>query len=185
MLLSNVFFIYLINIYQPVVKFSLYLPYWLVLSLAQAGYVAMGHSLSLLVRQNFNMTVILLSGAYVFTAVVGGAYVPLPHMHYVYRIFSLFSIPRFAYHLPVIFLFGFGRCEENEISSMLYMLDLHEGDLFSNFGMLLFNIIFYRFLSLYLLVKQVNSVAGRKKRTTRIVQYQEEMAMIDFDWLKC
>lgn len=186
MLISNVFFIYLINIYEPVVQSSVYLSYWLILTLAQVGFVAMGQSLSLLVGQkNFNFSVIFLSGAYVFTCVVGGAYVPLPQMHYIYRMLSLFSIPRFAYHLPILLQYGFGRCRDKEISSMLYMLDLHETDFMPNMGMLLLNILLYRSLSLYLLIRQVNKVENRKKRVARIVHYQEKMAKIDIDLAKC
>lgn len=179
---SNFFYTLLVNIYEPVVRSSIYPHLWLLLTLAQFGMTAMGQSLTLLLDhggRNFPRTVIILTGTYVFSMVIGGVYVPLSQMHLAYRLLSAFSIPRFAYHLPTLLQYAFGRCREGELSAWLYMMDHSEADYLPSWAMLTLTVLLYRLLLLYLLAARLNvsnsAASARKKRIARsVVQDQTE-----------
>lgn len=175
LIICNFIFVLIFNIYESVATSSLYFSFWLVLTLAQFGFCAVSQCITLLSGPNFSMAIVVLSGTFFLTIVVGGAYVPLSQLHYVYQMMSFFSIPRFSFHIPMLLQYGFGRCVGKEVSSMLYMLELDDQDYLPNLGLLLFNVVLYRLLALYLLIRQVNPVENRKKRVARIVQHQVEM----------
>lgn len=173
--ISNVFFVLLVNIFEPVVNSSVYFSFWIVLTVAQQGVIGMGQSITLLGGKNFNLIVIALAGVYVFTMLISGSFVSLSEMPYIYQALSTFSVPRFTFASSMLLLFGFGRCQEKEVNIFLYSMDFHDADYLPSIGMLAFNAVFYRSLSLYLLVCRLSLLENRKKRVARIVQHQAEM----------
>lgn len=175
LMISNVFYVCLINIYETIVQSNVYFSFWLILTLAQLGISALGQCITLISGPNFSLTVVVLAGTFIFTMVIGGALVPFSQMHYIYRLLSTFSIPRFAFHLPILLQYGFGRCQEKEVNLALYMFDLTDADYLPSIGMLLMNLVIFRLLSLYLLIRHVNTLENRMKRNARIVQHQKNM----------
>lgn len=164
LVISNVVFVCIVNIYEPVVQSSIYFSFWFVLTLAQLGLVSLAQCITLLCRQNFSLAIIALSGTYVFTMVIGGAFVPFDEMPYIYKLLATFSIPRYTFQSAILLLFGFGRCQGQYVSSVLYSMNINDADYLSHIFMLLLNILIYRSLALYILIRCANPDENCKKR---------------------
>ncbi|KAH9407387.1 hypothetical protein TYRP_012943 [Tyrophagus putrescentiae] len=112
----------------------------------------------------FVLAIIALSGTYVFTMVIGGAFVPFDEMPYIYKLLATFSIPRYTFQSAILLLFGFGRCQGQYVSSVLYSMNINDADYLSHIFMLLLNILIYRSLALYILIRCANPDENCKKR---------------------
>lgn len=175
LLIGNVFYVFIINIYEPVAQSSLYFSFWIILTLSEIGLNAMSQCITLLGGDNFNITFVTLAGIYLFAMVLSGSFVMHFEMPYIYQMLSVFSIPRFIFESSLLLLFGFGRCREKEVNIVLYNMNFHDDDYFFSIGMILFNIVLYRSLALYVLIRRVNPVENRRKRIARIVQHKTKI----------
>ncbi len=188
-LITNALFVAIVNIYDSVLGWKessgssgLFWPLWRLLTLSQMGSLGMGACFAMAGGKNGHRSltapVIVLCGTCLTLMVVSNNLVPIGEMHYVYQLLSWFSIPRFTYETVSLLVFGFGRCKRGEeVSAMLYTLSLSdedEGDYYRNLGILLCNVLFYRSLALYLLIRKVGG-SKNQKRTFRVLQHQKSM----------
>ena len=85
-------------------------------------------------------------------------------MHYVYQILAHFSIPHFAFEAALLIIYGNGRCGEREVQVLLHAMSLTDEYLYSCFAMLTVNLVLYRVVAIWLMVKRVNPPEDRRMR---------------------
>lgn len=93
---------------------------------------------------------------------------PTHELHYVFRFLSYFSVACHAIKVVVILIYGFGRCRNNEIQSILYALQFTDEDYALGLRNLLFLFVLFRAMTLALLLMRSNPPEHRWKRVERV-----------------
>ncbi|CAG2172073.1 unnamed protein product, partial [Oppiella nova] len=57
---------------------------------------------------------------------LGNSLFPVKQLHYVLQVLSSLSYIRYAFECIVLLIYGFGRCSHNQMSTVLYSLDIDE-----------------------------------------------------------
>ena len=164
-------YIYILDIYEPVVPGGIYWQIVYLMLLATIGFCSMGHCFSLLAGGNVTLMTILLVTLFVLSLILDNSAIHIADMPYYWQALSHLSISRYLYSSILLLQYGFGRCAPKELQTVLSAMSVEEADYGSNVLMLIFNLVVYRVLAFVLLVKRANPVEDRQKRMARIVQF--------------
>ena len=148
--------------------------YWhlvLVLFLAIFATQALAHIFVLLSNQNFINALVIGIGIFFIKMLLCNVFINLTDLHYGLQLLSNFSVTRFAFEALLLLQYGFGRCSQDQIQLILYDKSLHDSDYYHKIAMLAFNIILWRVLALWLLVRKSNPRKSAKQRTSKIQSY--------------
>ncbi|CAG2167827.1 unnamed protein product, partial [Oppiella nova] len=63
---------------------------------------------------------------------LGNSLFPVKELHYVLQVLSSLSYIRYAFECIVLLIYGFGRCSHNQMSTVLYSLDIEENVFWHN-----------------------------------------------------
>lgn len=175
LIITNFVYVYIIDIYDPVVRESLYWPLFNLLTLASIGYIGLAHCCILLFRGSFMGQMLLLICIYVFLMILSNFLIPITKMHYIYQFLSHFGLSRYILELFTLLQYGFNRCQPREVQGVLYSMSITDADYYPDILMLVFNVILYRLFAIYLFIRRVNPIENRQKRISRISQYREKV----------
>lgn len=172
-----VIFIYawIVNIYEPL-RPGIY--WWLtfLLFISVLAIQGLGHLIALLTNGHFTMLTITNIGVFLFLVILSNFFNPIGRMHYIYQLISNLSICRFLNEATILLQYAFGRCGPKEIQATLYVMMLtHEDHFYHCIHMLFFNLIFYRAMSLAILIAKSNPLENRRQRAEKIRNYQKQM----------
>ncbi len=165
-------YMYILDIFEAVTEHIFYWHAVLLLTLSAVSTASVGHIINLLVgSSSLIVQTVVLVAVYLIYNLIGNFIIPVVEMHYFWQLMANFSITRFFFESLMLLQYGFGRCQEGQIQAILYSMSIDETHYLPNIGMLLFNLILFRLVALYLLVRKTNSISNRQNCAKRIVDY--------------
>ena len=173
-------YVYFFNIYEDSVP-GLYWKFVQIIFLGSVAIQGLAHIYSFISRGNIIIfTVVSVSSFFCFI-LMSNFFIKLEDLHYVYRFISNFAIQRFVMEPILLLQYGFGRCNSKEIQPILYQMALKDEDYSNRIFMLFVNIIVYRLIALAFLLHSSNSIQNRRKRVSRVSNYQKYLFTIGVD----
>ncbi|CAG2112774.1 unnamed protein product [Medioppia subpectinata] len=64
--------------------------------------------------------------------ILGNSLIPVKELHYTMQVFSQFSYIRLSFECMVIMIYGFDRCQGNQVSTVLYGLEIDDDQFWTN-----------------------------------------------------
>lgn len=174
-------YVYLINIYEPVRPGIYWSMLWLMF-ISIISIQSIGHILTLIIysdNQNHNwhimkFTFVSISFFFMMT-LLANFFNPIHRMHYAYQFMSNFSILRWAHESHMLLQYGFDRCQPREIQTILYLMHIqNDNHFYYSIRMLIFNTLFYRCLSLIILIYKSNPLQNRRERAEQILNFHKD-----------
>lgn len=117
---------------------------------------------------NQRVAVFFSVGAFVFAFLFSNFTSPTKEFHYMVKIICNFSTIKLVLESILILHYGFDRCADNELSSVLYMYNLEDQQLVVNIRYLFLEMIAFRFVALIALLAKVNPLVTRKTEQQKI-----------------
>ena len=93
---------------------------------------------------------------------LGNCFVPLKELHYSLQILSSLSFLKYGFESIILIIYGFDRCSEDQISTVLYSLGIKTQDFWPNIIILIILCFFYKFITLFALITR-NRMSHAKK----------------------
>ncbi|XP_075680900.1 uncharacterized protein LOC113790209 [Dermatophagoides pteronyssinus] len=178
-----IFLIYtlLIDIYEPV-RPGIYFSIAFYVILGATAVQSVGHLLSIVTMGEFVALVISIPGIEAIFLMVSNLGTPVKRLHYILQFISNFAPTRFGIEAMFLLQYGFDRCGLKEVQKILFKLKMendehehHASFLLQTLIMLIFNLIFYRLVSLLLLIIRFNHFNNRRKRAQRISDFHKNL----------
>ncbi|OTF73500.1 hypothetical protein BLA29_005304, partial [Euroglyphus maynei] len=172
---------YLIDIYEPV-RSGIYFSIAFYIILGATAVQSVGHLLSIVTLGEFVALVISIPGIEAIFLMVSNLGTPVKRLHYILQFISNFAPTRFGIEAMFLLQYGFDRCRPKEVQKILFKLKMendehehHTSFLLYTFIMLIFNLLFYRLISLLLLVIKSNHYDHRRKRAQKIANFHKNL----------
>lgn len=103
----------------------------------------------------------------------------MQHWNYFYKFLANFSPLRFGFEGLLLLQYGFNRChsDRKEIQIILHQFGIvnDEEYFYTCILMLVFNIIFHRFITFLVLMIKMNPYNNRRKRSERILRHHNDL----------
>ncbi|XP_075585835.1 uncharacterized protein LOC124495078 isoform X2 [Dermatophagoides farinae] len=170
----------LIDIYEPV-RPGIYFSIAFYIILGAAAYQSVGHLLSIVTYGEFVALVISIPGVEAIFLAVSNLGTPVKRLHYLLQFISIFAPTRFGIEAMLLLQYGFDRCRRKEVQKILFQLKMendehehHTTFLIQTLIMLIFNLLFYRLVSLLLMIIKCNHVDDRRKRALKIADFHQK-----------
>lgn len=141
------------NWYEAVIP-GIYWSFLLLFLLTSIAIQGLAHVFALLSRRSFTFLVLQTSTVILFFIMLSNFTIHIPRLPVVYQFVANFVPGRFLFDGVMLLQYGFGRCADGDIQLILFMMGLVDADYTTSLCMLTFNILFYRLLAIYLLLRQ-------------------------------
>jgi hypothetical protein len=153
-------YVFIIDIYEGNTIFFAYL---LFLSIGILSIQSVGHIIGILFSENVRIAIICSVGYGLFIFFLSNFLIPIQELHYTLQWLSNLSMTKLIFECMVILFYGFDRCTDRELSSIMYLLELEDYTFYTNARLLIFQFIFLRSLTLLTLSIKVNPFTSQKK----------------------
>ena len=97
-------------------------------------------------------------------ALLSNGLIPVKAMHYSIQMLSELSFMKFTHDFIILNMYGLGRCESNQISTVLYIFNIDDDMYWPIFNKMIINIIFYKILTFTIFTIKFNTVSQSKSR---------------------
>ena len=116
----------------------------LTLTVSALSYQSLGHIIGICFGRN---AVIYALFVYVLILTFDNTSLPTRELPDVLKKFSSITIKKQSFDYMLVLFYGFDRCPENQISSVMYKKHLDDDDFDKSWTLLLIQLIFYRILT--------------------------------------
>ena len=171
-------YVVIINIYNEV-RPGIYWHFVQIFLLSSFGIQGVSHIFSILANGKILPSMIMTLATYLISCLLGNFFVKLERLHYFYKFLSQISIAKFTFQAGVLLEYGFGRCQRNEIQTLLYSLGINDDYYHYSIWMLVFNLMLFRIIAIVLLICKANPQENRRHRVKRIAVHNQQLQKLD------
>lgn len=111
---------------------------------------------------------------HMFLMILGNNMVLLKELHYSLQLLSVVSYMRLTFESLLILIYGFDKCNENEISTVLMNFEVETQDFWPNVIQLVFICILLKALTVFILIIKINSTFESKRNTNENIENQNK-----------
>ena len=168
-------YVYIVNWYEEI-RPGIYWQFVQLFLLGTLAFQSMAHMFALLSRGSTSILLFITVTTFMSFILLSNFLLAHARLHYIYQFVSNFAVSRFMFEAALLLVYGFGRCREGrEVNLLLYDNLLRDEDFTHCIRMLLLNIVLYKAVAMYLLIRSANPVENRRKRVARIEKYVETL----------
>ena len=106
--------------------------------------------------------------------ILSNNFILIKELHYVLQVLSSLSYMRLTSESFFIWIYGFDRCDQNEISTVLMTYEIKTEDFWPNVIQVIIICILLKTLTLFVLIIKTNSLFEWKRKTYENVQDQKD-----------
>ncbi len=153
-------YIYIVDIYEGNTIFFGYLFF---IALCNLCIQSLGHIIGIVFSQSTKLSVLFSVGIYLLFTLFCNFLIPLKELHYSLQWLSNLSTVELSFTGLIVLFYGFDRCSDREISSIMYLFKLEDNDFYINIRLLIIQFILLRSFALIILLIKSNPFSGHKK----------------------
>ncbi|XP_054163336.1 uncharacterized protein LOC128961156 [Oppia nitens] len=142
------------NIYN---QLSIFLMLTSVMTLASLVIQSMGYLIGVLFSGNKSLAAMIVAACFADQLLLSNFIVLTKNLHYFLEMVSDLSVIKLVSESIVVFLYGFNRCNDNELSFPLYYMDITDQIFFKNIRLLVYQMLFYQLLTLIAIIIKTNA----------------------------
>src|SRR5882724_3426885 len=125
-ILSMIIFCYIINLYSNML---ILLSFEIIIILVVLCTQSIGTLSAITFPNDTKLSMLFALFIFITFSVLGNNIIPIKGFHYSFKLLSEISFVRLSFESIMIVIYGFGRCGDREISTVLYGMDI-EDDMF-------------------------------------------------------
>ena len=168
-------YVYLVDIFEEVLKpgVSLYWTIFWVMLLSVATAHGFTYLVLLAMDAQFTTSLVLGLTTMIVMIQLSNVFSSLATAHYIHRGLSYLAIPRWPLQALMVAQYGFGRCREREVQPILSYMGLEDEDFAVAITWMVINVLLYKGVAFWWLVRRMNSAKGGGGSRRRKVVYKE------------
>ena len=106
--------------------------------------------------------------------ILGNTLFPLKELHYSLQILSSLSYVRLSFESVLLIIYGFDRCSEDQLSTVLYGFQIETQDFWPNIIKLIIITLSFKFITFLVLISRINhSFEPKTEESDRIKQLDQ------------
>jgi hypothetical protein len=141
----------------------------LIITMGMVCAQGIGFIIGIIVSNSEKLAVVLTTLVTLTNLLFSNFYIPTNELPKSFQWFTYTSIFKLVFEATLILIYGFDRCPSDQISVILYQLDLNDDNIFwYNLFSLIVYAIFLRCFALLILIIKANSYSLRKRKAASI-----------------
>ena len=138
--------------------------YYLILIPTLLCTQSLAHISSILFTRNVPSAMLISQVVLNVLILTSNSLIPLKTMHYSIQMLSELNFMKFTHDFIILNMYGLGRCESNQISTVLYIFNIDDDMYWPIFNKMIINIIFYKILTFTIFTIKFNTLSQSKSR---------------------
>ena len=127
---------------------------------------------AILLTRNVPGAMLISQAVLMFINILNNGLIPVKTMHYSIQLLSELSFMKFTHDFIILNMYGLGRCDDNQISTVLYVFNIDDDMYWPIINKMIFNVVIYKILTFAIFTYKFNSLSESKiKRTSLSITY--------------
>ena len=165
-MVTLVFYCLVVNIYEH----SMFYWFFVLLTIGAINVQTIAQIVGIIFSDNQRLAVFSSVGAFILSFLLSNFTIPTKEVHYFIKGVSNLSTIKLILESILIIQYGFDRCDDKELSLVLYTHGVHNQHLFINLRLLFFQFVFFRIISLIVILLKVNPLGNIKQQKRSYIE---------------